>query len=161
MDNHIKIGRSATAKVRASRAGILVMHDGRVEIRHGLADYQHILEARAATAIAVLHQHTVAAFACQVHHAGGVAQMAIEGVDTMAKVIRLAYTVALVINVDKVRVSPAGDSFAVDLKGVGAILRRLELVPIGITGAIKTATDHGGQLDFLRLVRLVVRLNFE
>ena len=100
------------------RAGVLPVDGRDKEVRHRLADRQHVLIAGPAAAIAVLHQHAVLLLAAQVDQPGRVAQMAVEGVDAMAEIVQLGDAVALGVHHHEIRIGPPADAFAVDLEGV-------------------------------------------
>ena len=68
--------------------------------------------------------------------------MAIEGVHPNSKIVQFSNAVVLVIHHHDVGICPACNTFAVDLQGVGAAFRWLDLVPIRVAFLVESAAHY-------------------
>src|SRR4051812_46577157 len=126
MDDYIESCSAAAPNVQPGRRGGLSMNHAHERLGHRLSDGQYVLKPRPAALIAVLHKQPILIVLVHVHAAGGIAQVPIEGINAVPKIVELLQTVPLLIKQDEIRISLGREPLGVDFKRQASTLGRSE-----------------------------------
>ena len=136
------------------------MHCGDMKLKLLFVDRKHILKSRTAPAITILNKNMILLLGSKIGNPRGITQMPIKGIHTMAKVIQFHHLISLFILNQNIGISPACNSFRINLNAVGTGFSGFDHIPIAIPFAVEPARNHRRQSKHLRLLQSVIGFSF-